>query len=557
MLLRLFFSYREGAKKRASRGTVHHPGELRYTPRRILGPKMLGQFPCRLLHDLHKEFRYDNILRDHEILQNMAAAHGGKRTPLVIREPVPAQPALPSFSFSGDHGNTITFKHPGYPDQFGQNILLTLFAFDHPSGGLHYGTAYVACALVACNAWNGYFTRTRESPRLELDHDDLLLDRVLYFHVPTGTGKYPVYPNFDNWAFPHDDLPPHWPPEMGSEREEVEELGAPPSVSTLTAAVLRRDKACVISKQRDCVEKGHLCPRSEVKWFDLNAMSQYNLNRQLIQDAVVDDISNVIALRSDIHTTFDDRKFIIVPKKGQWVVHFTDLTSDLGRLYHNTPLRLHQDISSKCLLVRFAWAIFPSVMKFLATGAGRMVRMRITVEDEFREVTRKMGVDEVRSTFAATRGRSVSPKKRKAGAATGEPGDDDSLLDRPKRTRTVPASPSSNVSCCTTTSQLPSKRQRLTHTPSGSLDKSLLTHLTGNDNAPGNYDETIQYRAQDFQQFKRTWIMQQRPSDPSLYCCDYNAAEAAAKAGIPGKRAWGGSHLCEECLGVEYRTEDE
>ncbi|KAJ9633805.1 hypothetical protein H2199_009218 [Coniosporium tulheliwenetii] len=488
----------------------------------------------------------------------MIAAHGEEKTLVIIREPVPAQPALPPFSFSGARDNTITFKHPGYPDQFGQNILLTLFAFDHPSGGLHYGTAHLACAIVACNAWNGYFTRTRDGPRLELDYDDLLLDRVFYFHVPTGTGKYPVYPNFDNWAFPHDDLPPHWPSAVRSEGEGVDELGAPPSSSTLTAAVLRRDKACVISKQGDCVEKGHLCPRSEVKWFDLNGMSQYNLNRQLIQDAVVDDISNVIALRSDIHTTFDDRKFVIAPKKGQWVVHFTDLTSDLGRLYHNTPLGLHQDVSSKCLLVRFAWAIFPSVMKFLATGAGRMVRMRITVEDEFREVTRKMGTDEARSTFATTRGRSVSPKKRKGDAATDEPGDADSpLQDGPKRRRTAPATPPSNVSCSTAASHPPSKSQPLPHTPPETLDKPLRTHLTDNDNLCGNHHGTMQDRAQDLQQLKRSWILQQRPSDPSLYCCDYNAAEAAAKAGIPGKREWGGSYLCEECLGVEYRDEDE
>ncbi|KAK4977389.1 hypothetical protein LTR66_010734 [Elasticomyces elasticus] len=484
----------------------------------------------------------------------MTAAHGGEKISVVIREAIPAQPALPPFSFSGERDNTITFKHPGYSDQYGQNVLLTLFAFDHPTGGLHYGTAHLACAIVACNAWNGYFTRTRDGPRLELDHDDLLVDRVLYYHVPADTGKYPVYPNFDNWAFPHDDLPPQWPSAVRSEGDGDDVTGAPPSSSTLTAAVLRRDKACVISKQGDCVEKAHLCPRSEVKWFDLNGTSQYNLNRQLIQDAVVDDISNVIALRPDIHTTFDDRRFVIVRKKGQWVVHFTDLTNDLGRLYHNTLLRLHQDVSSKCLLVRFAWAIFPSVMKFLSTGAGRVVRVRITVDDEFREATRKIGTEEARNTFATSRGRSISPKKRKGNAVTDEPGDASARpLDRSKRRRTVPAAPPSNVSCSTTASCPPSRNRPCPHTPPETLDKPLPTDLPeNNDNFRSNSHRS---RAQDPLYLKRLWLLRQRPSDPSLYCCDYNAAEAAAKAGVPGKREWGASHLCEECLGVEYCDE--
>ncbi|KAK5015469.1 hypothetical protein LTR60_002859 [Cryomyces antarcticus] len=485
----------------------------------------------------------------------MLAAHGGEKTAVVIREAVPAQPALPPSSFSGERDNTITFKHPGYPDQFGQNILLTLFAFDHPTGGLHFGTAHLACAIIACNAWNGYFTRTRDGPRLELGYDDLLVDRVLYFHVPTDIDKYPVYPNFDNWAFPHDDLPPQWPSAVRSEGEGDDDLKAPPSSSTLTAAMLRRDRACIVSKQGDCVEKGHLCPRSEVKWFHLNGMSQYNLNRQLTQDAVVDDITNVVALRSDIHTTFDERKFVIVLKKGQWVVHFTDLTNDLGRLYHNTPLGLHQDVSSKCILLRFAWAIFPSVMEFLATGAGRVVRMRITVNDEIKEVIRKVGSEEARRMFAMTRGRSTSPKKRKGDSATDGPSDAGARpLGRSKRRRTMPATPSSKVSYSQAASRPLSKIQSLPHTPPKTLDKPLPTDLTDTNNGfRGNLDRN---HARDLQQLKRLWILRERPSDPSLYCCDYNAAEAAAKAGIVGKREWGGSHLCEECLGVEYRDED-
>ncbi|KAK5019052.1 hypothetical protein LTR16_000915 [Cryomyces antarcticus] len=47
-------------------------------------------------------------------------------------------------------------------------------------------------------------------------------------------------------------------------------------------------------------------------------------------------------------------------------------------------------------------------------------------------------------------------------------------------------------------------------------------------------------------------LLKQRPLDPSVYCCDYRAAEAAATLGIEGLREWDGGHLCNECLGVEY-----
>ena len=98
---------------------------------------------------------------------------------IILRQPVPAQPALPLSSFGGARPeHIVTFKHPGYPDQFGQNILLTLHAFDDVRGGLHCGTAHIACAIVACNAWDGYFSRTRDG------NDRLNLREVLAMAKP-------------------------------------------------------------------------------------------------------------------------------------------------------------------------------------------------------------------------------------------------------------------------------------------------------------------------------------------------------------------------------------
>lgn len=59
-------------------------------------------------------------------------------------------------------------------------------------------------------------------------------------------------------------------------------------------------------------------------------MRHYNLNLDLYGDHVVDHVCNAVALRSDIHTAFDERKFVFVPKRFRWVVHFFSLTITLG-----------------------------------------------------------------------------------------------------------------------------------------------------------------------------------------------------------------------------------
>lgn len=150
-------------------------------------------------------------------------------------EPSPS----PSF-FSGSRDDTVEIKHPGYPDHFEQNVLMVLYAFDRQGGGLHYGTALVACGLVAGNVWNGYFTLDRDSPRLELRDDDILLEKSYYFHVPSSNSdphKYAIYPSFEHWAFPHDHLPPAWSHCAAETRQDCDDASlAPPSASNLTAS---------------------------------------------------------------------------------------------------------------------------------------------------------------------------------------------------------------------------------------------------------------------------------------------------------------------------------
>lgn len=69
-------------------------------------------------------------------------------------------------------------------------------------------------------------------------------------------------------------------------------------------------------------------------------MDEYNLNRQLSRDWMLDDVRNAIALRSDIHLAFDGRKFVIVPKQSKWVIQFLGQTNSPGHNFHNTHIRL-------------------------------------------------------------------------------------------------------------------------------------------------------------------------------------------------------------------------
>ena len=52
---------------------------------------------------------------------------------------------------------------------------------DARGGGLHYVIGLIACALVAGNARNGYFTLEHDEPQTALEDDDVLVEKSYYF----------------------------------------------------------------------------------------------------------------------------------------------------------------------------------------------------------------------------------------------------------------------------------------------------------------------------------------------------------------------------------------
>jgi len=320
-------------------------------------------------------------------------------------------------------------------------------------------------------------------------------------------------------------------------------------------------------------------------------MQRYNANLTLSSDVSVDDLSNALTLRADIHKVFDDMTFAVVPKERRWVAHFLTTTQDLGRLYHNTKLQLPVSISVEALFSRFAWAIFSSVL-LVRTGSGRR-KLRMRVDEQGVSGYKEEDVD-IGNYQAALRKiiRSRSPRKRPA------------LSSQPMDAVTTAYDISSNCTTAYNSTSYPNNKRRRSSSHSDlktikkhRIDEEFRNGSSGlsermtpsssvttcNDNLPistmkvkesaslpyppkiepshisnvgpscsNDFSSDIQ-----FQDLRRKHLLAQRPSDPSLYCCDYTVIEADIRAGRPGKKEYDGGYLCPECLGFEFLEEVE
>ncbi|KAH0537309.1 hypothetical protein FGG08_005899 [Glutinoglossum americanum] len=469
-------------------------------------------------------------------------------------ETIQLRPSAPSpvqeYLYPITDNHIIIFKHPGYPDEYGQNVLLRLYAWDSPNGGLHAGTALLVCAIIACNAWDGYLTIERDSPKLELQDDDVLPAQGYYFHVPrpqmepigpTGDDshyKYPIYPSFQHWAFPHGQIPSQWRGAISNEAINT------PSISSVSAAVINRDGSCVISKNRDYIERAHLCPRNELDWFHKNGMRNYNARLDIAGDVITDDIANALAIRSDIHRAFDEGKFVLARKSNSWTVHFLEKTYDLGRMYHNRPIEVKAGVSPEFILTRFAWAIFPLVRAFMEQGPKRVVKVLVQCEEGLQETVKTLNLAGFEQITAASRGRSTSPKKRKAAGTL-------PLVVEVERF-CMSSHLESDEMPTSTDYQSDEERTLDLHSDDGNSVQLLPTQASHDFSAPekgsnaGNEAEI-----ERLSNLRMNELRKRRPRNPSLFCCDYNLAERSNALGIPGRPEYGGGHLCMECLGLD------
>lgn len=94
-----------------------------------------------------------------------------------------------------DSREAIRFLHPGYSIS---NTLVSLPRVDRVEStttfGVHYGTALLACQIVAGNAFDtGRLTLDQAGQRpVNLPLDDILTENVYYFMIGEGLGMYLV-----------------------------------------------------------------------------------------------------------------------------------------------------------------------------------------------------------------------------------------------------------------------------------------------------------------------------------------------------------------------------
>lgn len=109
----------------------------------------------------------------------------------VLPSPIP-----PSYEFlrapTTSRRYRINFRHPAYEP--GENILFTLYAFDHAEGGIHHGLAHNACSIFADNRTDGYLSSTcsgEGGERVQASWDEVLPASAVdyYFYVPYPPGR--------------------------------------------------------------------------------------------------------------------------------------------------------------------------------------------------------------------------------------------------------------------------------------------------------------------------------------------------------------------------------
>ena len=316
----------------------------------------------------------------------------------------------------------VCIRHPEYGSN-PNNILLNLPAVDEATitsdggqaasaeirRGLHHRTAWTAGAIIANNAFDRAYLTYDQAGRNRVDAV-VPLDGVLppgdYWlhlqreemvpsqsesssisspHMQTSPAKltlepYPIVPSFGDWRFPHGRLPSEWKSVYEAPSREASGANSPSTLSATVAPSPRPTSAepsCCVSGSHSAVEYCRLIPRPDPwkEWFNSNAMSQYALDPW----CGIQDIANLVPMRSDIHFLFDSNRFTVAPKPSTpgcyaLAIHvLNDGIDELVPLYHNVAIQPSSAplFGREFLFARFALSIFPLVMSFVDSPAPR------------------------------------------------------------------------------------------------------------------------------------------------------------------------------------------
>ncbi|KAI0904621.1 hypothetical protein F4823DRAFT_614443 [Ustulina deusta] len=359
------------------------------------------------------------------------------------------QPRPPRLQASTAWQDDILFLHPAYKEPF--NVLLKLPRTDavpHSAApstdstaatyGVHHATALVACQIVANNAFDGFLSYNPEGTRpvcVGADQDDdnnTILDEYYnntilesdeyYFVVPDYTHAagesdknnepYAIVPSFEDWAFPHNHIPPLWR-SIESMRPNINAIaddGGRGGMGTLPR--------CAVSNVTWAIDKCHLVPKYQESWYHKNGMARYRSSGCLD----IDDPANLCILRKDIHAALDTFVFAVVPKRYGYVVHALQAWgpwSEFAAEFHDVPFC--GVVNVKYLFTRFAAAVFMLIKPFVTnTLVRRRVARHLECSDEGPTINFETKIEwmtgrELSDSYAGGKSRSASPRKRAKG----------------------------------------------------------------------------------------------------------------------------------------------
>ncbi|KAI0870140.1 hypothetical protein GGS24DRAFT_123424 [Hypoxylon argillaceum] len=341
----------------------------------------------------------------------------------------------------------ISILHPGY--RKGENLIFALPAVDsviEPSNqtrtwGHHHATALIAGGIIANNAFDDvYFSHDRYGKNpVTTPRDGILIPGDYWLQLnsiaggmdhtpatrspsstPTDKYKYPIVPSFTDWPFPHGKLPREWQqPHEPPDQQETDQV----------------TDRCFLTDIKIGLEKAHLIPSSQLRWFNRNEMGKYCA---ISTTNDINDPSNKMLLMANLHWAFDRPLFVIVPKlsagfsssgsplistalptsnKLQPYAFVTHVMStipealDFTTLYHNRALqpKYFNLLKREFLFARFAWALFPYLQKFVQASTARL-ELVIVEEDNYvsQSITGKQF-----AKLRETRGESINGSRKR------------------------------------------------------------------------------------------------------------------------------------------------
>ncbi|KUI62010.1 hypothetical protein VP1G_09150 [Cytospora mali] len=77
---------------------------------------------------------------------------------------------------------------------------------------------------------------------------------------------------------------------------------------------------CILTNSSYSLEKAHIIPGAQKRWFNDNVMATYGRSSR-----TVDDEGNKVHMRHGLHSVWDDHDFALVPKGGDFAVHVLNM----------------------------------------------------------------------------------------------------------------------------------------------------------------------------------------------------------------------------------------